>query len=72
MPYINSAFLTMNETHDVTTESSVANKFYVHKTKLECSKGNNRVRGPLIYNKLPTEIKEQLHQLTMSIVYTFV
>ena len=56
--YVNQLFTRISDVHNRNTRSSAQNLLTVPRTRLECSKGNMKVRGPVYFNKLPEDIRQ--------------
>ena len=54
--FINEMFSELSDFHSETTRSSLMEEVYVPRCKLECCKGNIKIRGPMCYNKLPEHV----------------
>ncbi len=56
--FINNLFSKVSEVHEIPTRSSLMKDVYVPRSKLECCKGNIKIRGPNYYNKLPESVRQ--------------
>ena len=59
-PFMNNLFEKLSTTRGRITRSVIKDELNVPYCKLEVCKKNIRVRGPLLYNKIPMEIRELL------------
>ena len=58
-PFINNLFEKLVDTRGRVTRSVIRDELIVPHCKLETCKKNIRVRGPVLYNTIPMEIREQ-------------
>ncbi len=55
--FINGLFNKVSNVHGIATRSSLLEDVYIPRSRLECCKGNIKIRGPGYYNKLPEHVR---------------